>query len=265
MVKLSIITINFNNYQGLKKTIDSVKSQSFKDFEWILIDGGSSDGSKELIEENEKYFSYWVSEPDNGIYDAMNKGTVLAKGEYCQFLNSGDYFIATDTLQNIFRRSFESDVNYGDVWFVKNDRVIEKRIYPDNINLSFLLRSPLGHQATFVKTEIAKKYLYRTKYKISADRAFFIELYCNDCSFSHISQPIVYFDSEGIGSVDKTLKERRKQFFQIKREFFSEQVLRDIERLLKVEDEFSFVMRIKPLRWTFQFFKNLQKIKNRIR
>lgn len=77
MIKLSIITINYNNVFGLKKTIESVKSQTFQDYEWIVIDGGSTDGSKELIEENKQYFSYWVSEPDKGIYDAMNKGTVL--------------------------------------------------------------------------------------------------------------------------------------------------------------------------------------------
>lgn len=263
MIKLSIITINYNNLQGLKKTIDSVKSQSFRDFEWILIDGGSSDGSKELIEENKDCFSYWVSEPDAGIYDAMNKGIILAKGEYCQFLNSGDFFIASTTLQDVFQRPLEADVNYGDVWLIKNDEIIERRTYPDVMTLSFLFRSPLGHQAVFVKTDLAKKYLYRTKYKISADRAFFMELYCNNCSFGHISQPVVFFDSEGIGSVDKTLMERRRQFYQIKREFFSDQVTKDIERLLSIEDEFLFVMRIKPLWWGYLFFKKLKKIRNR--
>ena len=157
MIKLSIITINYNNLSGLKKTIESVKSQTFQDYEWIVIDGGSTDGSKELIEENKEYFSYWVSEPDKGIYDAMNKGTILAQGEYCQFLNSGDYLIAPDTLAKIFNRPLQADVNYGDVWFIKDNKVIEKRTYPDKITLSFLFKSPLGHQATFVKTEAAKK------------------------------------------------------------------------------------------------------------
>lgn len=264
MIKLSIITINYNNVSGLKKTIESVKSQTFQDYEWIVIDGGSTDGSKELIEENKQYFSYWVSEPDKGIYDAMNKGTVLAKGEYCQFLNSGDYLIAPDTLAKIFNKPLQADVIYGDVWFIKDNIVIEKRTYPDQMTLSFLFRSPLGHQATFVITKAAQKYLYRTQYKISADRAFFLELYCNNHSFRHISQPVVYFDSEGIGSVSKTINDRREQFYRIKRDFFSDQVTKDIERLLSIEDEFKFVLRIKPLKWMYLFFKKLQQLKYRL-
>lgn len=264
MIKLSIITINYNNVSGLRKTIESVKSQTFQDYEWIVIDGGSTDGSKELIEENKQYFSYWVSEPDKGIYDAMNKGTVLAKGEYCQFLNSGDYLIAPDTLAKIFSKPLQADVIYGNVWFIKYNKVIEKRTYPDQMTLSFLFRSPLGHQATFVKTKAAQKYLYRTQYRISADRAFFLELYCNNHSFCHISQPVVYFDSEGIGSVSKTINDRREQFYRIKREFFSDQVTKDIERLLSIEDEFQFVMRVKPLKWMYLFFKKLQQLKYRL-
>lgn len=264
MIKLSIITINYNNVSGLRKTIESVKSQTFQDYEWIVIDGGSTDGSKELIEENKQYFSYWVSEPDKGIYDAMNKGTVLAKGEYCQFLNSGDYLIAPNTLAKIFSKPLQADVIYGDVWFIKENKVIEKRTYPDQMTLSFLFRSPLGHQATFVKTKAAQKYLYRTQYKISADRAFFLELYCNNHSFSHISQPVVYFDSEGIGSVSKTIDDRREQFYRIKRDFFSDQVTKDIEHLLSIEDEFQFVLRIKPLKWMYLFFKKLRQLKYRL-
>ncbi len=91
-MKLSIITVNLNNKDGLQKTIDSVISQTFKDFEWIVIDGGSTDGSKELIEKYSDYISYWVSEPDKGIYNAMNKGIKVAKGDYLEFLNSGDIF-----------------------------------------------------------------------------------------------------------------------------------------------------------------------------
>ena len=84
-MKLSIITINYNNKAGLQRTIDSVICQTCKDFEWIVIDGGSTDGSKQLIEQYQSHFAYWCSEPDNGVYHAMNKGITHAKGEYLLF------------------------------------------------------------------------------------------------------------------------------------------------------------------------------------
>lgn len=262
-MKLSIVTINYNNCIGLKKTILSVINQTFNDYEWIVIDGNSSDGSKYLIEEYSKHFSYWVSEPDNGIYHAMNKGTQQAKGDFCLYLNSGDYLIDKYVLEKVFAQSLSNDVNYGDVWCVQNEKVIEKRSYPDDINLSFLFRNPLGHQATFIKTEVAKKFPYREEYKISADRAFFLEIYCNNHSFQHLPLPIVYFDAEGIGSNPKTLKSRQKQFYQIKREFFAHQVVEDIERLQGIEDEYLFVQRVLPLKWTYLFFKKLQQLKGK--
>ena len=108
-MKLSIITINYNNKNGLQKTIDSVISQTFKDFEWIIIDGGSTDGSKELIEKYSQHITYWVSEPDKGIYNAMNKGIKVAKGEYLFFLNSGDYLVQPNTINQIFTQSPNTD------------------------------------------------------------------------------------------------------------------------------------------------------------
>lgn len=89
-MKLSIITVNLNNRDGLKRPIDSVVSQTFTNYEWIVIDGGSTDGSRELIEQYSNHFAYWCNEPDKGIYNAMNKGIAHAKGEWLQFLNSGD-------------------------------------------------------------------------------------------------------------------------------------------------------------------------------
>lgn len=261
MNKLSIITINYNNKEGLQRTIDSVCSQSYHDYEWIIIDGNSNDGSKELIEENADLFSYWVSEPDKGIYDAMNKGIAVATGEYCQFLNSGDSFIDTNVLEKVFLDNDLSDVNYGDQWCVSNGIIIEKRSYPDKMSLLFLFRSPLGHQASFIKTELVKRHLYKEQYTISADRAFFLELYFSGCTFYHIPLPIVFFDVDGIGSNRKTLQERRNQFYQIKREFIPNQVVEDIEFLLGENDEMQFVRRIKPLYWLYIFMKKLQKLK----
>lgn len=261
-MKLSIITINYNNLNGLEKTIKSVLSQSFQDYEWIIIDGGSTDDSKELIANHQNKISYWISEPDKGIYNAMNKGIEKATGEYCQFLNSGDYYIDSDVLQKVFSNKELKDVNYGNQWCIDDKgAIIEKRSYPDLMSLTFLFRSPLGHQASFIKTEIVKEHLYKENYNISADRAFFLELYCAGCQFYHIPLPIVYFDTEGIGSNPKTLQERRKQFNQIKREFFSDQVVKDIEKLIEKEDNFNFVMRVKPLRWFYMFMKKLQSIK----
>ena len=88
---LSIITINYNNSDGLQRTIESVLSQTWTDFEWIVIDGGSTDGSLDIIKKHASHFSFWCSEPDTGIYNAMNKGITHAKGEYLNFMNSGDW------------------------------------------------------------------------------------------------------------------------------------------------------------------------------
>ncbi len=98
---LSIITINYNDKFGLERTIKSVQEQTFTNFEHIIIDGGSTDGSKEVIEANKNSFSYWVSEPDKGIYNAMNKGIKEAKGEYLFFLNSGDHLNGQNALDKI--------------------------------------------------------------------------------------------------------------------------------------------------------------------
>ena len=103
MPQLSIITINYNNLAGLQKTFESVFNQTFQDFEYIVIDGGSTDGSKELIEQYHDKIDYWVSEPDSGIYNAMNKGIVRANGEYLQFLNSGDSLLGENILKNVFK------------------------------------------------------------------------------------------------------------------------------------------------------------------
>lgn len=260
-MRLSIITICYNNIEGLKATMESILSQTFKDFEWIVIDGGSTDGSKELLEKNNTHIAYWVSEPDRGIYHAMNKGIARAKGDFCQFLNSGDYFIEADTLKKVFASNELADVNYGDQWCVKNGMVVERRTYPDHMSLTYLFRAPLGHQASFFRTSIIKKHPYLEQYTISADRAFFLFLYIHGYRFQHLQLPVVYFDTEGIGSNEKTLEERRRQFHSIKREFFSDQIIKDIEQLIRESENYQFVCRVPPLRWAYHLFRKIQHFK----
>lgn len=264
-MKLSIITVNYNNLEGLKKTLDSVKAQTFKDYEWIVIDGGSTDGSKELLESHDGDISYWVSERDNGIYHAMNKGIMQAHGKFCQFLNSGDYYISPDTLSKVFSLGDLSDVNYGDQWCIENGKVTERRTYPDKMSLDYLFNAPLGHQATFFRTSAIKAHPYRENYTISSDRALFLELYTSGCHFRHLPQPIVYFDTLGIGSSAKTFATRKQQFHDIKREYFADQVVCDIERLMRDSENYQFVQRNFPLRWTYNLFRSLQRLRDKLR
>jgi glycosyltransferase involved in cell wall biosynthesis len=117
LTKLSIITINYNNADGLQKTIKSVISQTFKNFEYIIIDGHSSDKSIDVIKENENYFAYWCSEKDRGIYDAQNKGIQKAKGDYLLFLNSGDCLENEKVLEKVFALTPKEDLLYGELIF----------------------------------------------------------------------------------------------------------------------------------------------------
>lgn len=216
--KLSIITINYNDKEGLQKTIDSVISQTSKDFEWIIIDGGSSDGSAELIKFYSEYFSYWVSEPDRGIYHAMNKGVKNANGEYLLFLNSGDYFfneVVVEKTLSFFKMHVE-DFIVGDIILEtgkKPEMTRYTKLLSDNIiyKLSF---SSLPHQSSFIKKSLFEKYgFYREDLKIASDWFLcYDSIILNNASIAYIPLTISVFNEEGISSVNKKLynEEREK-------------------------------------------------------
>ena len=112
-MKYSIITVNYNNKDGLRKTIESVIHQTFRDFEFIVIDGGSTDGSAEVLKEYDAQIDYWVSEPDNGVYYAMNKGTRQAHGDYLNFMNSGDCLYDEKVLEHLSAKGLSADIIVG--------------------------------------------------------------------------------------------------------------------------------------------------------
>lgn len=230
-MKLSIITVNLNNRDGLLKTIDSVVSQTFRDFEWIVIDGGSTDGSKELIEQYADHFAYWVSEPDKGIYNAMNKGIRVAKGDYLQFLNSGDWLCSDNTLQNVFDCSFTDDVLFGSCIVHDPGAGIYEHGPTDNNFTAFqLLSKSLPHQASFIKKKLFDRYgLYDESFKICADMKFFYDVIVNhNVSVGHLPFAVAHFDGAGISNQQlNTVKEETER---IAHEFLPFRVVSDFLR-----------------------------------
>ena len=201
-MKLSIITINLNNREGLQKTIESVISQTFRDFEWIVIDGGSTDGSAELIKQYAAHFAYWVSESDKGIYNAMNKGIRQAKGEWLQFLNSGDQLYEETTLQKVFAKEYNADVIYGNAKGINKNGSITDRILPDILAYSYLYGGwSISHQASYFKRNLFDNNLYNERFRIVSDCEYCLNLILRGCRFEHINQYVVWYDNNGISSV----------------------------------------------------------------
>ena len=200
---LSIITINYNDKEGLHKTIDSVIKQKTKTFEWIIIDGGSNDGSKELLQEYAAHFDYWCSEPDKGIYNAINKGIRKAHGDYCLFLNSGDCLHDENVITKISPELDGTDFVYGDTWFVnKQGELVKSKISPDILTKYYLtcLNTP-NHQSTFIKTSLLKQRPYDESLKIVADwEQLFYEIFFNKKSYKHINITIADFMLGGVSS-----------------------------------------------------------------
>ena len=207
--KISIITVNLNNSIGLKKTMDSVINQTaFKNVEYIVIDGGSTDGSFELIQSNKSNIFYYVSEKDNGIYDAMNKGINAATGDYCLFLNSGDYLYENDAIEKMMPNLIE-DVVYGDLMI--NEK--SKKIYKSNIDIAYFNYESLPHPSSFIKTELLKDNLYKTDYKIISDWIFFRECMAKGKKFKHVDITVSNFYLGGVSSsANNILKEKRRYF-----------------------------------------------------
>ena len=234
-MKLSIITVNLNNRNGLQKTIDSVVSQTFRDFEWIVIDGGSTDGSKELIEQYTDHFAYWVSEPDKGVFNAMNKGIKVAKGDYLQFLNSGDWLYNQNALERCFSHIFDADVVYGDMGICSSN-TIRIRKYSPKLSFNYLLGYSLGHCATFHKREILQEELYDEKLKMVADWKFYLIQALKNRKFEHLDETVSCFDTSGISSTSgyKVIAERDNV---IKELMIPESILNDCRFMDEMEKE----------------------------
>lgn len=210
-MKLSIITVNLNNAAGLEKTAESIVSQTFNDFEWIVIDGGSTDGSKELIEQYSDYIAYWVSEKDSGIYNAMNKGVKHANGEYLQFLNSGDSLNGMTILERVALELHGEDILYGNFYQVLTSGKKLKRRMPSTLHVADFVYSSIGHGSSFIKKIRLMECPYNEQLRIVSDWEFFLKMFWNNKTFRHINEYITAFDASGISSSNlKLLKIERE-------------------------------------------------------
>lgn len=196
---ISIITVSYNAKDFIKDTIESVINQRYKYFEYILIDGGSTDGTVDIIKMYLPYISYFVSESDEGIYDAMNKGVVAAKGDWVIFMNAGDRFVNSEVLSAILFSTIDKNaaVIYGNTiakypWgncLLKSNFFSKK-----DINL------PFCHQSTFVRNSLIKKAPFDLSYKVAADYNFFYTLYRQGHKFHYCNLSIALYDAIGFSA-----------------------------------------------------------------
>lgn len=250
---LSIITVNLNNKRGLQRTIDSVINQTFTDSEWIVIDGGSTDGSKEIIEQYKDYFSFWCSESDNGIYNAMNKGIQHAKGEWLLFLNSGDWFFDNDTLKEVFSIERNNDVMYGNA-YVTDLINQELWVYPAKLTPAFMWDNSLCHQATFFRSIIFVNHKYDESFQIISDWIVEWQLLLENKRFEHINIAIAYFDKTGMSSECGSLvqQERERARFQYTPSFLYE----PLSEYIRLQSKWDYLNSLKSLKiMTHWFFK----------
>jgi len=238
---LSIITINWNNAEGLRKTIESVVSQSCSDYQYIVIDGDSTDGSKEIIKKFEDKISYSISEPNRGIYGNMNRGIKEAKGEYCLFLNSGDT-LNENILMKATKECSGEDIIYFNSYLSYNYSNYEVLKYSSSLTMKNFYKATIGHQSTFIKTELFNKYgLYNESNMIHSDIEFWIEsIIIGNCSTKYVDLILSCYDMGGRSS--KPNEFTRNEFQSILSRYLPKLVLEDYEYWYNREKENEILM-----------------------
>jgi len=216
---ISIITVVFNGIKYLQQTIDSVSNQTYPNIEYIIIDGGSTDGTLDLIKANEAHIDHWVSEPDRGLYDAMNKGISKAKGKLIGMINSDDWYEldAVETVVNRYLRNTDKRIFHSDRYDVYPNG--EKKVYafnPSVIKFKFFAMT-YNHPSMFVSPELYKEYNYNTNLKVYSDYQFTLTSFLkNKDQFVYINKPIVNFRLGGV-SGQIPLKQVLKESYSARR------------------------------------------------
>ena len=193
---VTIITVCRNHAQELERTIRSVESQTWQEKEYLVIDGASTDDTPHVIKAHEASITRWVSEPDQGIYDAMNKGVKMAQGEWVIFMNAGDTFASDDTLQRVFGSPLDADVIYGDV--IKGE-LVKKAEAPRNAHRMFYC-----HQSAFVRTRCLREFPFDIRHRMSADFKQVKQLYLSGKTFRQLDFPVANFDTQGVSNRNRS-------------------------------------------------------------
>lgn len=228
-MKLSIITVNLNNKLGLEKTLSSVICQTFDSYEYIVIDGGSDDGSKKIIEKHKDWLAYFVSESDTGIYHAMNKGIRQSKGQYLLFLNSGDYLVDNTILDRVFELKFDEDVAIGNCQVSEKGKVIFNAEPPDDITLQSFYKTTIPHQAAFIRRSLFDRFgLYSENFKIHSDMEFFLKtIVINNCTYRHLLVTVADYNLEGSSSNPANQSLSNDEINQIWESLFPPRIIKD--------------------------------------
>lgn len=223
-MKLSIITINRNNREGLLATLDSVLGQTARaEFEYIVVDGASSDGSVEEIGQRSSKIDKWVSERDSGVYNAMNKGVAMSSGDYCLFLNSGDILHNYNTVSSVLPYLKGEDILSGKMVFTKNNI----QMYADEpLTLGFFFQRSLPHPATFIRTSLLKQTPYDESLRIVSDWKFFLQVIIQqNASYRFLDLLIADFAPAGLSAQNRELAQQERSL--VLNSMFSDRILLD--------------------------------------
>lgn len=245
---ISLITVVYNNVEGIEKTISSVLSQTYPFIEYIIIDGGSNDGTVDVIKKYESRITYWKSEPDNGIYNAMNKGIKLATSDYVMFLNSGDDFFENDSLEKIVQANDANyDIIYNDINFVPIEGKPYIGRYPEELAFDHFIYNTIPHPGTLIKKELFKTIgLYDDTLKIASDwKWFMIAIIRYKSTYKHSQVVAANFYMDGISS----LKENEELVFTERSEVLEKEFSFRLTPIIKKRKHFSIkkiLKRINP-------------------
>lgn len=208
-MKISIITVTYNRANVITDAIKGVLHQKYKDYEYIIVDGASNDNTKEILKAYESTFEgrmQWISEPDNGLYDAINKGIKMATGDIVGIINSDDFFHRDDTF-NVIAKAFENkdiDAIYGDEVDVDTNNPTKKQVYSGAFFRTWMYRIGMmpAHQTLYARKDLFEKYgYYKTNYKIAADFELMLRFfYVNKVKIRYINEEILTFRTGGIST-----------------------------------------------------------------
>lgn len=225
-MRISIITINYNDCIGLERTILSIIHQTYTDFEFVVIDGGSNDGSVDIIQKYKSNIDFWISEHDNGIYSAMNKGVKAASGDICIFMNSGDCFENSHSIEWALPYLKDDSICVGRTVLTMNGKIHDYYSAPDNPTLLHFLKAGLHHQSAFIPRCMLLDRPYDEKLRIFSDWKHFVQnIVIDNCPYISLPVTISSCDMEGVSfTMNKIALKERKESEEL---LIPERVLRD--------------------------------------